>query len=164
MPVLLPGCSREGRNRRNVLSCGLADRGADHDLEDLVLAEAGFLRRSDVLVGDLIGVLGDLVDQRPQRIRDPFVVERGAALLARCAAVSFEDPRDESAAPLLDVRHAVRLSSFLRDTAPAIPSLLSDRRIGPKTRETMPRRTRGPAEVSSGSRAGGRRPGTEAGP
>src|SRR4029450_10406076 len=73
----------EGRERRVVLPRGLADRRAHHDLEDLVLAEARCPRRGDVLVGDLVGVLGDLVDQRAQRLGKPCVVERGAALGVR---------------------------------------------------------------------------------
>jgi hypothetical protein len=37
---IILGRSLEGRERRVVLPRGLADRSADHDLEDLVLAEA----------------------------------------------------------------------------------------------------------------------------
>jgi hypothetical protein len=36
--LFLLGRGRQGRERRVVLTSGLADRGADHDLEDLVLA------------------------------------------------------------------------------------------------------------------------------
>jgi hypothetical protein len=78
----------EGRERRVVLPRGLADRRAHHDLEDLVLAEARCPRRGDVLVGDLVGVLGDLVDQRAQRLGKPCVVERGAALGVRSTSPS----------------------------------------------------------------------------
>src|SRR5215472_11894006 len=46
---------------------GLPDRGADHDLKDLVLAEARFPRGCDVLVGDLVGMFGNPIDQRTYR-------------------------------------------------------------------------------------------------
>jgi len=46
-------------------------RGTHHDLKDLVLAEARCPRRGDIFVGDLMGVLGDLVDQRAQRLSSP---------------------------------------------------------------------------------------------
>src|SRR5262249_33805907 len=95
----------EGRDRRIVLPCGLANRGAHHDLEDLVLAEARCPRRGDVLVGDLGGLPGDLADQGARRLGEPRIVERGAAQDARRMAVSLEDPRDQRLARLRDIRH-----------------------------------------------------------
>ena len=59
---LLPGRGLKGRKCRVVLPSGLADSGAHHDLEDLVLAEARCPRGGDVLVGDPIGMLRNLVD------------------------------------------------------------------------------------------------------
>src|SRR5262245_16028296 len=94
MLTLLLRRSFEGRDRRVVLPRRLADRGAHHDLEDLVLGEAGFARRSDVLVGDLVSVLGNLVDQTAQRRGEPCVVERRAALSQRRPPVAFEDARE----------------------------------------------------------------------
>src|SRR5262245_2529976 len=105
--LVLPGRSFEGRDRRVVLPCRLADRGAHHDLEYLVLGEAGFPRRSDVLVGDLVGVLGDLVDQGARRRGEPRIVERGAPLSPRRPPVAFEEAREQRSAHLRDVRHAV---------------------------------------------------------
>src|SRR5262245_54317835 len=108
MPTLL-GRSFEGRSGRIVLPRGLADRGAHHDLEDLVLAEAGLPRRRDVFVGDPVSVLGYLIDQSTQRLAEPGVVERGAALSERCLAVSFENPREQRSTPLRDIRHSPSL-------------------------------------------------------
>src|SRR5262249_24372672 len=105
--LVLPGRSFEERDRRVVLPWRLADRGAHHDLEDLVLGEAGFSRRSHVLVGDLVGVLGDLVDETAQRRGEPCVVERGAALSQRRPPVTFEDAGEQCAARSRDVRHTV---------------------------------------------------------
>src|SRR5215470_13238236 len=102
----LPRRSFEGRNGPLVLPRGLADRGAHHDLEDLVLAEAGFPGRRDVFVGDLVSVPGHLVDQTAQRLAEPRVVERGAALSERRLAVAIENPREQRSAPLRDVRHS----------------------------------------------------------
>jgi hypothetical protein len=102
----LTSCRRgiEGRERRVVLPRGLTDRGTHDDLEDLVLAEARFSRCGDVVVSDLGGLRGDLVDQSPQRFGEPCVVERGAAL-GGTRFVSFEDPRHYQPSPLFDVRH-----------------------------------------------------------
>src|SRR6516225_7084381 len=77
-PLLRRGL--EGRERFVVLSAGLADCGAHHHLEDLILAEARCPRNGDVLIGDLVGVLRDLVDQRAQWLGKTCVVERGTAL------------------------------------------------------------------------------------
>src|SRR5262245_33676707 len=73
----------------------LTDRRAHHELEDLILTGARRPRRGDVLVGDLVGVLGDLVVQHRQRLSEACVVKRGAAQSAGRPAVSFEDPRDQ---------------------------------------------------------------------
>src|SRR6266508_3848530 len=111
--MLIPfSCGVEGSERRVVLPRGLADCRAHHDLEDLVLAEARCPCCGDVVVGDLVGVLGDLVDQRAQRLGEPCVVERGAALGVRRPAVSFFYPRDQRFACLCDIRHAVLPSSY----------------------------------------------------
>jgi hypothetical protein len=58
----------------------LAERGADNNLENLVLAEARCPRRGNVRIGDPVGVPGDLLDQRAQRLGNPRVVKRGTAL------------------------------------------------------------------------------------
>jgi hypothetical protein len=54
---------------RFVLPCGLADRSADDKLEDLVFGEAGRSNGRDILVGDLVGVPDDLLDQSTHRLR-----------------------------------------------------------------------------------------------
>ena len=79
----------------------LADCGAHNDFEDLVLTQAGCLRSGHVLVSDPVGLLGDFVDQRIQRLGESCMVERGTALGARRRAVSFEDPRDQRLACLV---------------------------------------------------------------
>src|SRR5262249_15218512 len=90
-----------------ILPCGLANCSAHHDLEDLVLAEAECPRSGDVLIGDLVGVLGDFVDQRAQRLGKPCVGKHGTALGARRLAVSFEDPRYQRLARLRNIRHVI---------------------------------------------------------
>jgi hypothetical protein len=92
-----------------VLPSGLADRGADDDLEDLVFAQARSSSRGDVLIGDLVGPILHLADQRRQWLAERRVVERGTALSARGLAVSFEDPGDDRSICLADVRHLVTL-------------------------------------------------------
>src|SRR5262249_16192026 len=104
-PLLRRGL--KGGERFVVLPAGLADCSAHHHLENLGLAKAGCTRRAEVLICDLVGVLGDLVDQRVQRLGKPCVVERGTALGARRLAVSFEDPRDQRLARLRNIRHAM---------------------------------------------------------
>src|SRR5215813_2741231 len=88
-----------------VLSRGLADRGADHELEDLVVGEAGHSNRRDIIVGDLVGVLGDLLDHCAQRLWQSRVVEGGAAQVRRGVAASIEDSRYKSLSCLSDIRH-----------------------------------------------------------
>src|SRR5262249_8923608 len=103
----LLGRGLKGRERFVVLAAGLAGWSANHRLEDLVLAEAGCPRSGDVLISDMVGVLGDFVDQSVQRLAKPCVVIRGTALGARCLAVSFQDPRDQRLSRLRNIRHAI---------------------------------------------------------
>jgi hypothetical protein len=93
----------QSRKRRVVLPRCLTDRGTYHELEDLILAQTRSPRHGDVLVGDRVGVLGDLVDPGFQRLGEPCVVESGAALGVRRPAISLEDPRDERFAQLRDI-------------------------------------------------------------
>jgi len=51
--------------------------------------------QGDVVVGDLAGVLGDLIDQRSQRLGKPRVVERGMVLGVRRPAFASKNPRDQ---------------------------------------------------------------------
>src|SRR5262249_54798056 len=74
-----PHCGLESRERRLVLPCRLANRSTDHDLEDLVFAEAGESNRRDVIVGDVVCLLGNLVDQPAHRPCYSRVVKGGAA-------------------------------------------------------------------------------------
>jgi hypothetical protein len=57
-----PGHGLKGRKYRVALPSGLPDRGAHHDLEDLVFAQARLLDGGGVLVGDPIGMPSSLVD------------------------------------------------------------------------------------------------------
>src|SRR6266540_4387644 len=135
--MLIPfGRGVEGSERRVVLPRGLADCRAHHDLEDLVLAEARCPCCGDVVVGDLVGVLGDLVDQRAQRLGEPCVVERGAALGVRRPAVSFFYPRDQRFACLCDIRHAVLPSSYSLKRATATPA--ADDLVSPPASDDRP--------------------------
>jgi hypothetical protein len=59
-PLLVGGV--KGRKRSVVLPRGLTDRRANHDLKNLVLAKARCTRRNNILIGDLVGVVHDLVD------------------------------------------------------------------------------------------------------
>jgi len=52
----------------------LPDRGAHHDLKDLVFTEARRPHGGDVLVGDLIGMPGNLVDERTEGFGEAAVV------------------------------------------------------------------------------------------
>jgi len=64
------GPSRCGLNScecRLVLPGGLTDGRADYELEDLVFGEAGRSNGRDILVGDLVGVPDDLLDQSTHR-------------------------------------------------------------------------------------------------
>src|SRR5580658_2103422 len=100
-----PGRGGEGCECAVVLPIGLADGRAYHKLEDLVLVEAGLPSCGDVVVGHLVGVQRDLVDQRPNRLCSLGVVERRAPLRARRLAASLQDPRHEHLARFSDVRH-----------------------------------------------------------
>src|SRR5918996_6396136 len=111
--LLSPGL--QGRDRRVVLPSGLANRGADHDLEELVLAYARCPRCGDVLVGDLVGIPSYLIDERTQRIGMPCVIERSTALGMRRLTFSVENPRDQRCACLFDVSHATSPSIAQRD-------------------------------------------------
>src|SRR5215510_8838922 len=99
------GCGLNSCECGLVLPRGLADRGADHELEDLVFGEAGHSNSRDIIVGDLVGVLGDLLDHCTQRRWHSSVVEGGAAQVGRGVAASIEDSRYKSLSCLSDVRH-----------------------------------------------------------
>src|SRR5262249_29370714 len=60
-----------------VLPRGLADRSADDELEDLVFREAGHSNGRNIIVGDLVGVLRDFLDQPAHRLWQSYVVESG---------------------------------------------------------------------------------------
>jgi len=62
------GCGLNSGKRRLVLPRGLADRGADDELEDLVFGEAGDSNGRDIIVGDSVGVLRDLLGQPAHRL------------------------------------------------------------------------------------------------
>ena len=63
--LTLLSCNIKRRDRRLVLPSRLTGRGADHDLKDLIFAEARCPRDGDVRIGDLVCMLCQLVDQRP---------------------------------------------------------------------------------------------------
>src|SRR6266568_6203685 len=97
-----------------ILPRGGTDGGADHQLEDLILAFARRKNGGDVLVGDPCRLPGDLVDQRAQRLAEPCVLECGAPSGTRRSAVSFEDPDDHCpvrCALLVFNDHCIQLSS-----------------------------------------------------
>src|SRR5262245_59013532 len=78
--ILSPsGCGLNSCECRFVLPCGLSDRGADDEFEDLVFGEAGHSNRGDIVVGDLVGVPRDLLDHAAHRLWQSCVVEGGAA-------------------------------------------------------------------------------------
>src|SRR6266567_7073 len=85
----------QGVERRLILPRGLTDGGADHELEELILARARRQNGGDVLVGDPCRLSGDLVDQRAQWLDEARVLECSAPLRAGRPAVSFEDPGDQ---------------------------------------------------------------------
>src|SRR5258708_35698957 len=62
-----------------ILPCGGTDGGADHQLEELILAFARRKNGGDVLVADSRRVPGDLIDQGAQRLAEPRVFESSAA-------------------------------------------------------------------------------------
>src|SRR5262249_7403791 len=99
------GCGLNSRECRLVLPRGLADRGADHELEDLVFGEAGHSNGCDVIVGDLVGVPGDLLDYPAHGLWQSCVVEGGAALVGRGVTASIQDSRYKGFSCLSDVRH-----------------------------------------------------------
>ena len=84
------GCCAERRERILVLPRGLADRGADDDLIDLVLTQACALKRADVHIGDHPGVVCHLLHELAERFGEAFVVEGRAANLRRRLAFPFE--------------------------------------------------------------------------
>jgi len=57
----------------------LAHGGAYHDFEDLVLAER-WPQRRNVIVSDLVGLRCGLMDERAERLAQPDILERRAAL------------------------------------------------------------------------------------
>src|SRR5579872_4270948 len=102
MPVT-PNCGREGRKRVLLLSSGLADRRADHQLENLVLAEARFPSCSDIVIGHFVRAQRNFLNQRPHRFYRFDVVERRAPLRARRLTVSLKNPRRQCFARFADV-------------------------------------------------------------
>src|SRR5262249_54241465 len=98
------GCGLNSCECRLVLPCGLADRGADDELEDLVFGEAGHSNGRDIIVGDLVGVPGDLLDHAAQRLWQSSCFEGRAALGGRGVAASIQDPRHKRFSCLSDVR------------------------------------------------------------
>jgi len=50
------------RLRRFMVPTSVADRRADHDLENLIFGESRCLRGPDVLVADLVGLLCNLIN------------------------------------------------------------------------------------------------------
>jgi hypothetical protein len=54
-----------------VLPHGLPDRPANDDLEELIVAQARGARGGEVLVGDVPGALGDLLDERSEGLVEP---------------------------------------------------------------------------------------------
>src|SRR4029453_12303583 len=60
-----------------------------------------------------MGVLGDLVDQRAQRLRKACIVECGAPLTMRRLAVSLKDPLEQCFASLSDIGHVWLHLDFL---------------------------------------------------
>src|SRR5262249_31281148 len=69
------GCCLNSCECRLVLPRGLADRRADYELEDLVFGEAGDSNGRDIIVRDLVGVPGNLLDHLTHRLWQSCVVE-----------------------------------------------------------------------------------------
>ena len=99
----------QGRECVGVLAAGLADRGAYHDLEDLVLAEARRTDGDDVLVGHLVCVLGNLLDQRRNGLAEAGIIEGSTAQLGCRFPISFEHAGDELAMQPGDLGHVSTL-------------------------------------------------------
>src|SRR5262245_13486250 len=99
------GCGLYGCECRLVLPRGLADRGADDELEDLVFGQAGHSSGRDITVGDLIGVPCDLLDNPAHRLWKSCVVESGTSLGGRRIASPVQDSRYKGFSRLSDVRH-----------------------------------------------------------
>src|SRR5260370_40442640 len=89
-PFLVSHSLSEDVERRLILSRGLTDGSADHELEELILARARCQNDGDVLVGDPCRLPGDLVDQRAERLGEPGVFACGTPLGAPRPARSFE--------------------------------------------------------------------------
>src|SRR5262249_55999003 len=81
------GCGLDGCECRLVLPRGLADRGADDELEDLVFGQAGHSNGRDITVGDLIGVPCDLFDH-PAHLLWQSPLAQAAPPLARPSTAS----------------------------------------------------------------------------
>src|SRR5215469_4329238 len=97
-----------------ILPRGGTDGGADHQLEELILAFARRKNGGDVLVGDPRRLTGDLVDQGAQRLAEPCVLECSTPSVARRAAISFKDPDNHCPvrrALLVFHNHGIQLSS-----------------------------------------------------
>src|ERR1700742_1028466 len=96
-----------GQRRKciGVLAARLTDRSAYHHLEDLVLAEA---RRTDgdhVLVGHLVCVLGNLLDQGRNGLAEAGILKRSSAQRGWRFALASEHAGDELAMQLRDLNH-----------------------------------------------------------
>src|SRR5262249_50184604 len=92
----------ESSECRVVLSRGLPDRGTHDDLKDLVLAETRCPGRGDVFVGDLVSMVGDLVNQCAQRLGEARAVGPRPAAGGAGRAAPFRHLRG-SARPTLCV-------------------------------------------------------------
>src|SRR6185503_16172615 len=135
----------EGRERCRMLAHRLSDGATNHQLEDLVLREARRTRRGDVLIGNLVGLPHDLVDQCPQRGEEAHVVERRPSLGARRTPVAVQDLRHQCLARLTDRRHAhpparsAATRPNISRTRPQSPSASKIRRISSRR---APKRSR----------------------
>ena len=76
------------------MASGLADRGTDDELIDLVLAQARFPQRADIRISDHPGAVRDLVHECAHGLGEAFVIEGCAADLRRRLALPFEDSRN----------------------------------------------------------------------
>jgi hypothetical protein len=92
----------------------LADGGAYHDLKDLVFAQTRGSCGGDVLVAHPVGAVGHRVDQGPDRLVEPGVVEGGLAQLKRRRRIVTEDAAQERLVEAGDISHGSVRPSFHR--------------------------------------------------
>jgi len=90
-----PCCCAQCRECILVLASGLADRGANDDFINLVLAEACFPQGADVGIGDRLSAVCDLIDKCAHRLSEPIVSEGSAPDLRRRPTLPFEYSRNE---------------------------------------------------------------------